>query len=412
MILSVVPAIVILQFILQRIATPLLRAKDTHFLQAATLADSTVSAIATVKAFNAVPHEQSAFLSVLRKLKNSTWRVDRMLAIISGLNQFISLGLFVPGFWFGAKLVRDGSVEAGHVMGVFSACLIATVNFQMCIPQLITLTAGMYTISELTGLMKAPSPCPSNVPISMRPLVSLSRHKRRAGSIRGIAPKKLSGEINLNQVTFAYPSRSSIPVLNNVTIYIPAFETTYIVGGSGSGKSTIAQLLLRIYDVQAGTISLDDQDAQYLDTDWMRQQIGVVSQSTILFDMTIHDNVAMGLAGPGSKRRPQDATREEVVEACQTALLHRFIEDLPDGYDTRLGNGGADLSGGQRQRLAIARAILRDPTVLILGELQSIIFRFFLLTFMQMKRHRHWMRHRAFLFSRHSNGGVGTRQRL
>ena len=411
MILSVVPAIVILQIILQRIATPLLRAKGTHFLQAATLADRVVSAIATVKAFNAVPHEQSAFLSVLLKLQNSTWRADCMWATISGLNQFISLGLFVPGFWFGAKLVRDGSVEAGHVMGVFSACLIATDSFQKCIPQLIDFTKGMYIISALTGLMEAPSPCPSNVPISMRPLVSRSQLKRKAGSIRGIVPNKLSGEINLNQVTFAYPSRSSIPVLHNVTIYIPAFETTYIVGGSGSGKSTIAQLLLRIYDVQAGTISLDDQDAQYLDTDWMRQQIGVVSQGTILFDMTIHDNVAMGLAGPGSKRRPQDATREEVVEACQTALLHRFIEDLPDGYDTRLGNGGADLSGGQRQRLAIARAILRDPTVLILGELLCITFRNVLLTFMQMKRHRHWMRHRAFLFLRQSNAGVEIGQR-
>jgi ATP-binding cassette subfamily B (MDR/TAP) protein 1 len=154
-----------------------------------------------------------------------------------------------------------------------------------------------------------------------------------------------------------------------VTIYIPASETTFIVGGSGSGKSTIAQLLLRMYDVQRGTISLDDQDVEYLDTNWTRQHIGVVSQGAILFDMTVHDNVAMGLAGPGSKRRPQDATRSEVIEACRTALLHRFIEDLPDGYETQLGNGGANLSGGQRQRLAIARAILRDPTVLILGKL-------------------------------------------
>ena len=411
MILSVVPSIIILQIVLERIATPLLRAKAAQFLLAATLADRAVSAIATVKAFNAVSHEQSVFISSVRELKNCTWRVNRIWAIASGLNQFISLGLFVPGFWFGAKLVRDGSVEAGHVMGVFSACLIATVNFQMCIPQLIIVAKANFIMCGLIALIEAPSPGPGKVPIASRPVVSRSPLKRKAGSIRGIVPNKWSGEINLNQVTFAYPSRSSIPVLNNVTIYIPAFETTFIVGGSGSGKSTIAQLLLRIYDVQAGTISLDDQDAQYLDTDWMRQQIGVVSQGTILFDMTIHDNVAMGLAGPGSKRRPQDATREEVVEACQTALLHRFIEDLPDGYDTRLGNGGADLSGGQRQRLAIARAILRDPTVLILGESLCITFRNVLLTFMQMKRHRHWMRHRAFLFLRQSNAGVEIGQR-
>ena len=141
-----------------------------------------------------------------------------------------------------------------------------------------------------------------------------------------------------------------------------------------------------MYDVQRGTVSLDDQDVEYLDTNWTRQHIGVVSQGAILFNMTVHDNVAMGLAAPGSKRRPQDATRSEVIEACQTALLHRFIEDLPDGYETRLGIGGANLSGGQRQRLAIAHAILRDHTVLILGELRRTFLRNLLFSFMQMRR--------------------------
>jgi ATP-binding cassette subfamily B (MDR/TAP) protein 1 len=387
--LSVIPVMVILQIILQWIAGPLLAARDTQVVLAATLVERAVCAIGTVKAFNAVSQEQSAFSLVTQKLQDTAWRINRIWAVAYGLNKFISLGLLVPGFWFGAKLVRDGTVEAGHVMGVLWVCLIAAVNLQLCIPQLITLTKGKYVISGLLALIEAPNPGPSDVTIPGRPLISRSQLKRKAGSIRRIVPKRCSGDINLNQVTFSYPSRSSIPVLNKVTIYLPAFETTYIVGGSGSGKSTIAQLLLRMYDVQGGTIFLDDQDVRYLDTDWTRQQIGIVSQGVILFDMTIHDNVAMGLAGSGSKRRPQDVTRKEVVEACRTALLHRFIEDLPDGYDTRLGNGGTNLSGGQRQRLAIARAILRDPAVLILGEIQRIILKTFLLTFIQMKRHRH-----------------------
>ena len=369
-ILSVIPAIIIVQTISQRIAGPLLAVERAQLGLAATLVERAVSAIATVKAFNAASHEQSALLSVTRKLQDVAWRVHRVWAITSGFNQFIAMGMFVQGFWFGAKLVRDGKVEVGNVMAVFWACLIATTNFQMCIPHLITLAKGKFAISALIALVEAPTPSPDFDHGGRRPSVSVSLAKKRnAGSIRKIVPRKCSGEINLHEVTFAYPSRPSFPVLKNVTIYLPPSETTFIVGGSGSGKSTIAQLLLRMYDAQEGTISLDDQDVEYLDTNWTRQHIGAVSQGAILFDMSVHDNVAMGLAGPGSKRRPQEATREEVIEACRTALLYHFIEDLPDGYDTRLGNGGANLSGGQRQRLAIARAILRDPTVLILGEL-------------------------------------------
>ncbi|KAH9000642.1 P-loop containing nucleoside triphosphate hydrolase protein [Lactarius hatsudake] len=368
---SLASGLLVLQIISQRLAGPLLATERAQLGLAATLVERAVSAIATVKAFNAMSFEQSAFFSVTQKLQNAAWRMNRVWAITSGLNQFIGMGMFVQGFWFGAKLVRSGEVRVGNVMAVFWACLIATTNFQMCIPHLITLTKGKFAMSALIALMEAPTPASS---LGRRPSVALSLlNKRKASTFRKIMPTKCAGEINLHEVTFAYPSRPSFPALQDVTIYIPPSETTFIVGGSGSGKSTIAQLLLRMYHIQEGTISLDDQDVEYLDTDWTRQQIGAVSQSAILFDMTVHDNVAMGFAGPGNTRRPQEATREEVIQACRTALLHRFIEELPDGYDTQLGNGGMNLSGGQRQRLALARAILRNPTVLILDEATSAL---------------------------------------
>ena len=123
-----------------------------------------------------------------------------------------------------------------------------------------------------------------------------------------------------------------------------------------------------MYNPTTGSIFLDDQELSFLDEDFTRAHIAAVSQNCILFDMSVHDNVAMGLAGPGSLRKPQDVTREEVEKVCRAALMHEFVRDLPEGYDTQLGTNGANLSVGQKHRLAIARAFLRNPTVLILGE--------------------------------------------
>ena len=141
---------------------------------------------------------------------------------------------------------------------------------------------------------------------------------------------------------------------------------TFVVGPSGSGKSTVAQLLLRMYEPDIGAIEFDDQSLVHLDPQFTKEHIAAVAQGCVLFDMDVHKNVAMGLAGvPG--RSPEDATADEVTEACKATMVHDFVKDLPNGYQTQLGSKGANVSGGQRQRLALARAKLRDPTVLILG---------------------------------------------
>ncbi len=167
----------------------------------------------------------------------------------------------------------------------------------------------------------------------------------------------MKGEIELKNVTFSYEPNK--PVLQDINIKIKAGEVIGLVGHSGAGKSTIANLITRLYDVQEGSISIDGINVKDLAIKDLRKQIGMVSQETYLFIGTIAENI--------SYAKP-DATMEEIISAAKAANAHEFIMKLPDGYDTRIGTGGRDLSGGERQRISIARAILHDPKILILDE--------------------------------------------
>ncbi|OJT10679.1 Multidrug resistance protein 1 [Trametes pubescens] len=369
-ILSAVPVLMIIQALSQGFVGPRLASERVHSASAATLIDRAVAAIATVKAFNAEVHEQEQLDDMVEKIRSAAVKCHAVWGISSGASQFVMMAMFVQAFWFGAKLVRDGSISPGTVMSVFWACLIATSNLQMCIPQLIVLTKGKFSMVALLTLAQSQSQEPVPYGTSMLSPIAKSR---RPSMFRKIRPPHCRGHFELSEVTFAYPSRPTMPVLQDISIFLPPGETSFIVGGSGSGKSTLAQLLLRMYTPRAGSIFLDDQELCYLDEEYTRAHIAAVSQNCILFDMSVHDNIAMGLAGPGSVRKPQDVTREEVMKVCRAALMHEFVRDLPDGYDTQLGTNGANLSGGQKQRLAIARALLRNPTVLILDEATSAL---------------------------------------
>ncbi|KAI0672285.1 P-loop containing nucleoside triphosphate hydrolase protein [Trametes maxima] len=369
-ILSAVPVLMIIQTLSQGFVGPRLAAERAHCASAATLIDRAVAAIATVKAFNAEVHEQEQLDRTLEGIRRAAAKCHAVWGLSSGASQFVMMAMFVQAFWFGAKLVRDGSITPGTVMSVFWACLIATSNLQMCIPQLIVLTKGKFAMVSLLTLAQSQSE--ALVPYGASMLSPVTK-ARRPSMFRKIRPPHCRGHFELSEVTFAYPSRPTMPVLQDISIFLPPGEMSFIVGGSGSGKSTLAQLLLRMYTPREGGIFLDDQELSYLDEEFTRAHIAAVSQNCILFDGSVHDNVAMGLAGPGSARRPQDVTRQEVVDVCRAALMHEFVRDLPDGYDTQLGTAGANLSGGQKQRLAIARALLRNPTVLILDEATSAL---------------------------------------
>ncbi|PPR00099.1 hypothetical protein CVT24_008957, partial [Panaeolus cyanescens] len=402
-ILSAVPLLIFIQGLSQGFANPLLAYEREQTAIAATIVDRAVAAISTVKAFNAQTFELRRAKASFSSLTGAAKKLNALWATTSGLSQFVMFAMFVQGFWFGAKLVRDGKVSAGDVMAVFWACLIATTNLQMCIPHLITLAKGKFAMVAMLSLVddipsaSADRPKPSYpirhstassldapvTPTTPSSQFGILKHAFPSSSprtLKKITPTKCHGELALHNITFAYPSRPSVPVLTNVSLFLPAHEMTFIVGSSGSGKSSVAGLLMRMYDPQEGHVTLDERDIRYLEDSWVREQVACVSQGgVVVFDgRTVYENVVAGL-GIDLDCDVEGGLealvgREEVEEACRAALMHDFVRDMPDGYDTVLGGGsGVGLSGGQKQRLAIARAELRNPTVLILDEATSAL---------------------------------------
>lgn len=173
-------------------------------------------------------------------------------------------------------------------------------------------------------------------------------------------PTDITGDLRFNNVTFHYTEQS--PILKGISFQVNEGETLAIVGPSGAGKSTIFNLIPRLYDVTGGEIKMGGHDIRDLDLHFLRQNIGMVTQETYLFNASIRDNLLYAKS---------DATEEELIQACKEANIHTFISNLPDGYDTEVGNRGIKLSGGEKQRLSIARVFLKDPKILILDEATS-----------------------------------------
>ncbi len=183
-----------------------------------------------------------------------------------------------------------------------------------------------------------------------------------------LVPSSVTGEVEFHNVSFSYPSRSDVSVLQNFSLKIRSGESTALVGSSGSGKSTVVALIQRFYDLTSGSITLDGNDIRRLDLNWLRRQIGYVQQEPQLFGLTIRQNVRYGIL-----ENEQSITDEQVHEACRKANAHDFIQEWPNGYDTLVGERGVKLSGGQKQRIAIARALLINPRILLLDEATSAL---------------------------------------
>jgi ABC transporter fused permease/ATP-binding protein len=310
---------------------------------ASAVADETLNSIRTVRSFAAENVEVSRFERTLKiALEKTTIRIKSISLFMGGIS-FVGLLGIVAVLWLGGRYVILGEMT----IGTLSAYILYTLTVAVSVGTL----GGLWTdFMSATGAASR--------------IFAILDRTPEIDNIAGRIPTQIRGEIKLVDVKFAYPGRPDYPVFSHLNLTINEGETVALVGASGSGKTTVAALIQRFYDPQNGQVLLDGTAVTEISPDWLRKQIGTVSQEPILMSTSIRENICYA--------RP-DASFDEVKKAAASAFADEFIKGFPGGYETLVGERGVQLSGGQRQRVAIARAMLKNPRILILDEATSAL---------------------------------------
>jgi len=303
--------------------------------------EETLGGLRIIKGFNAEEKSKKKFNEINEDFNNIMIRIFRKQDLVSPVSEVLGVTLVASVLWYGGQLVFDGVL-----IGSFFIVYIATLS-QMISPFKAITTAYSLAQRGLAALERIKDVTEAEITIKNK--------------VDAKVFKDFNKSVTYENVSFKYKNEY---VLKNINLTIKKGETIALVGQSGSGKSTLADLLPRFYDVVEGEIKMDGENIKDLTTHSLRNQLGIVTQQSILFNDTVFNNIAFGV---------KSATLEEVKEAAKIANAHEFIDSLDQKYDTNIGDSGSKLSGGQRQRISIARAVLKNPPIMILDEATSAL---------------------------------------
>ena len=302
-----------------------------------------VSAIRVVKAYVREDYEKSRFKKASENIYRMFIKAEGIIVFNSPVMMAAVYSCIILISWIGAKMIVTGSLTTGELMSLLTYCMNIMMSLMMLSMVFVMITMSVASAERICEVLNEKS----DITNPENPNYNVA-----------------DGSIRFDHVTFRYNKSSDKPVLDDVNLLIRSGETIGIIGGTGSSKSSFVNLISRLYDVSEGTVYVGGKDVRSYDLDTLRNEVSVVLQNNVLFSGTIYDNLRWG---------NPDATNEQCQHACDLACASEFINRFPDGYNTYIEQGGSNVSGGQKQRLCIARALLKNPKILILDDSTSAV---------------------------------------
>lgn len=302
-----------------------------------------VSAIRVVKSFVREDYEVKKFNRATNNLYKLFVKAENAMVSVSPLMMMTVYGCIIAISWFGANMIVGSEMTTGELTSMLTYCMNILMSLLMVAMVFVMITMSLASARRISEVLKEESTLknPENPDYNVE-----------------------NGSIDFENVSFSYNTTSEKPILNNINVSIKSGETVGIIGGTGSSKTSLVNLIGRLYDVTDGVVKVGGKDVRSYDLETLRDEVSVVLQSNVLFSGTILDNLRWG---------NENATEEECINACKLACADDFIQSFPDRYNTHIEQGGTNVSGGQKQRLCIARALLKKPKILILDDSTSAV---------------------------------------